>query len=331
MASSRVVVAVAWLTLAAAASAETTGDLDIEGTWHVLVHYKDSQAHNADAERWEDRVWVLVRERDSLRWTEYPIVAFDDKSGRFERSSTNRAARVLQHWEPNEAQLEEIAQGPKVNSRGSRSKQLRLEDGSWRAANAASAANASTITFTANWSIEDPAGLPVFRMEDVLGSAMSERMEGGTLFETDSVEPGGAALRGRYDRDGTRLGTFVARRVVGTRGLGTQEEQEARIAKKLRQSFMDQYLGGEASLGTASLSEELVRMAQEGTLTDEDRRQLRESIRESVEGQVRARGLSTSQARPQITSLTRQIEKLLLEGKDPQEIEQLFREGRLRP
>ena len=57
-----------------------------------------------------------------LRWTEYPMVIFGDGTGRFESLGTNRASRVLQHWEPNKAQRAEIASGLQVNSRGSKSK-----------------------------------------------------------------------------------------------------------------------------------------------------------------------------------------------------------------
>ena len=67
------------------APAAASAELDLEGTWHVLVHYRDAKTANADTERWEDRLWVFEAAGDRLRWTEFPIVVFDDESGRFER------------------------------------------------------------------------------------------------------------------------------------------------------------------------------------------------------------------------------------------------------
>ena len=307
--------------------------LDLIGSWHVVAHYKDSAAHNVEAERWEDRVWVFEEEQNGrLRWTNYPIVVFDDKTGRFEQSSTNRAARVVHYWEPNAAQLAEIEAGPKVNARGSRSKRLRgsAEQG-WRSTGSASAPSASVITFTANWSIEDPAGLPVFRQEDVLGSGLSETMEGGTIYETTAVEEDGRVLRGSYDRDGTRIGTFTARRTAGTRGLGTEEEQRKRLAEKRTAMFLDQMGASGGFISEGDIQQELVRAAREGTLGDDDREELRESIRASVEAGMRAQGLSPREYRSEVMSLTRQIEDLYLEGKTSADIEAMFREGKLQP
>jgi hypothetical protein len=323
------VLLVAALLLAAPASA-----LDLIGTWHVIAHYKDSQAHNPEAERWEDRVWVFELDPNGrLRWTDYPIVVFDDKTGRFERSSTNRAARVVHYWEPNEAQLAEIAAGPMVNARGSRSKRLRgSPETGWRSTASAGAPSASIITFTANWSIDEPTGLPVFRQEDVMGSGLSETMEGGSLWETASVEEDGSLLRGRFDRDGARIGTFAARRTVATRGLGTEEEQEKRLAEKRAALFgLDQLRGQGTLMDEATIQQELVRAAQEGTLSDEDRKELSKTIRASVEAGMRAQGLSPRDLRTEVSSLTRQIEELYLEGKTSADIEAMFREGKLRP
>ena len=50
------------------------------GAWHVLVHYEDAASSGAERERWDDRAWVFEREGDRLRWTEYPVVVFDDET-----------------------------------------------------------------------------------------------------------------------------------------------------------------------------------------------------------------------------------------------------------
>ena len=167
--------------IAARVGAESPAPFDVEGTWHVLVHFKDQATHNPDVERWEDRVWVLRREGTQLRWIDYAIVAFDHRSGRFGSVAGNPRARILHYWEPNGAQQAELMRGPKVNSRGSREKLLSASADGWRSSSTASRAGAMTITFTANWFIDDASGLQRFRMEDVMGSAMTESLEGGSV------------------------------------------------------------------------------------------------------------------------------------------------------
>ncbi|MEN8181307.1 MAG: hypothetical protein ABFS46_02095 [Myxococcota bacterium] len=214
--------------------------VNLEGTWHVLVHYKDSQVGNPDMERWEDRVWVFRKEHNRMIWIDYPIVAFDNKSGRFGAVSGNPRARILHYWEPNAVQLQELSRGPKVNSRGSREKRLRPSEDGWRSYGEASAAGAMTITFTTHWFVDDASGHPVFRMEDSMGSATLDSIEGGTRYATESIEKDGDVLRGRFDRDGTRTGTFRLLRTAPVRGLGSKEEQQERIRNREAERFRRQ-------------------------------------------------------------------------------------------
>jgi hypothetical protein len=145
----------------------------------VLVHYKDTTAGNPEAERWEDRVWVFAREEGRLRWTDYPIVVLQDEGGRFDRLGTNRASRALHYWTPNSGQAAELAAGPTVNSRGSKSKALRGSDeGGWKST-AAQPRAVGFITYEETWSVEPVQGLPVFTRLDVLGGA-AEESEGRT-------------------------------------------------------------------------------------------------------------------------------------------------------
>lgn len=320
-----------FLALGLGARAACAASVELEGTWHVLVHFKDSAATNVDEERWEDRVWVFAREGDGLRWTDYPIVVFSDEEGRFERASTNRASRVLAYWEPSAAQLAELAAGPRVNARGSRAKTLRANGAGWASKAGAAPQSATTITFSASWTVENAASLPLFRLEDALGSAMTDSLEGATVYATERVEEDGRVLRGSFDRDGTRTGTFRLLRTAPVRGLGTTEEQEQRIAGKRQQMFVDQFFGGDAELALGGVSPDFARRAREGALSESERSELRGQIQASLETQLQDRGLSPSQVQPQIQSLTRQIEKLVLEGKEPAEIERLYRDGKLRP
>ena len=89
---------------------------DLIGAWHVLVHYKDKATNNPDTERWEDRIWEFKMEGSRLVWADYPIVVFEDKSGRFD-SSSGRNARVLHYWEPNGSQRREMSSRLRLSCR----------------------------------------------------------------------------------------------------------------------------------------------------------------------------------------------------------------------
>ncbi len=183
--------------------------VDLIGTWHVLVHYRDDHTVRPEQERWDDRVWVFERSGSRLRWTEYPIVVFSDETGRFERRSTGQYARVLHAWEPNAKQLADIHSGLQYNTRGSKSKTLRGSDADgWASQRRSGAISASVITYTENWMIEGMPARPVFTRTDVMGSARTENVEGVTQYATDEVDAGGDVLRGTFERDGSRHGTF---------------------------------------------------------------------------------------------------------------------------
>ena len=226
----------------AAAPAARAASPDLGGTWHVLVHYKDEKAQNAEAERWEDRVWVFSREGEGLRWVDYPLVVLSDESGRFERLGTNRASRTLRYWTPSPAQAAELQEGPRVNSRGSRSKTLRSADGGWQST-AAQQRSANYLTYEEHWSISG-AELPVFTRTDVLGGGMAEDTEGRTLYETKQVDDGGRVLRGAYDRDGTKRGTFTLTRVGEAKLPSKEGPTPNEKAAQAREEFWRQLESG---------------------------------------------------------------------------------------
>jgi hypothetical protein len=241
----------------ALAPAAASAGVDLAGTWHVLVHYRDAKTANPETERWDDRLWELAPEGDRLRWTEFPIVVFDDETGRFERrAGSGQYARMLHFWTPSGAQLANIAAGLAVNDRGSETKTLRRADGRWTTATRASAGSASVITFQQTWSIDDPEGLPVFTQADVLGSESAESLEGRTQLRTEQVLDGGDRLVGRYDRDGTRTGSFEMRRAGARKAL----------AKKTQAQLHQQ--GFQRSARVADDVERLVRSTQEALAAD---------------------------------------------------------------
>src|SRR5262245_1937935 len=163
--------------LCALAAAAPARAVDLVGTWYVLIHYKDSHADNADTERWDDRVWVFDKQGTRLRWTEYPIVVFEDESGRFERRQTGQYARILHFWEPSDVQLSDIKDGLKVNSRGCKTKTLRGSDAKgWTSGKRTAAASASVLTYTEIWQIEGMPAEPVFSRSDVMGGGSSDSL-----------------------------------------------------------------------------------------------------------------------------------------------------------
>jgi hypothetical protein len=219
----------AWLMLVPAAQAEDAGvarPVDLVGVWHVLVHYTDDNSIHPEQVRWQDRVWKFERKQSKLVWTEYPIVVFGDETDRFERLGTNRAARVLGGWLPNEAQLANIRIGLRTNTRGMKSKKLRGSDADgWTTTSRRRTASASVISYQEIWSVSYSAGLPQFVQHDVMGSVRAETLEGVTRFDTREREAGGV-FSGVYERDGTRHGTFWLRRTGGALRLEEKDSNQ---------------------------------------------------------------------------------------------------------
>lgn len=195
------------LALALLVGRPAAAEPSLEGTWYVLIHYRDDTTHDPAQLRWDERVWVLERKGKDLEWTEYPIVLFDDDAGRFTREG-GHYARVIHAWEPSPGQQAQIQSGLQVNPRGSKKKTLRGDDAKgWTSGRPSSKASANVVTYTETWSISPGGGKPVFTRDDVLGAGTMESAEGRTQLTTESVDAGGV-LRGRFERDGTRHGTF---------------------------------------------------------------------------------------------------------------------------
>jgi hypothetical protein len=226
------------------AEADVAVPVDLIGTWHVLIHYTDDHTHNPDQMRWDDKIWVFESSGSRLRWTEYPIVVFQDQTGRFERLGGSHASRVLHGWEPNDGQRSQIASGLEVNPRGSKKKTLRKSGDDWRSNTRPTAASATIVSYVENWSVENVFGKPSFRREDILGSATTENLDGVTLFTTTEIASGGNVLRGTFERDGSRRGTFRLTRagpVDGVKGSGKNQSE------RLRDAMLENYYRNEES------------------------------------------------------------------------------------
>jgi hypothetical protein len=193
---------------------------DVLGAWHVLVHYEAAAPSGPAGEHWDDRAWVFEKDGDRLRWTEYPIVIFEDETGRFEIDGANRASRVLHHWRPDEAQLADIEGGLAVNARHSSSVTLRLSEESWESGPKQATASASMVRYDESWRIDQAAEGPVFTREDALRSERAEDLTGVTIYTTRQAADGGRLLRGDFERDGVQNGTFTMMRAAGVHGHG---------------------------------------------------------------------------------------------------------------
>ncbi len=215
---------------------------DLEGTWFVLVHYKDSATNNADSDRWLDKVWTFDVRGSRLHWVEYPIVVLEDRTGRFEAYKGNPHSRVLAEWEPNEEQLAEIMKGPRINSRGSKSKTLRGSDTKgWKSTGRSRVTGANMMGFHENWSIEPAGEWRRFSFSEVIGNAVRGSAEGLTTYVVESGDADGRSFAGRYDRDGTRIGTFRIFRTPKIRPLRSSEE-EGTVNERASKRAYDEYM-----------------------------------------------------------------------------------------
>lgn len=303
--------------------------VDLEGTWYVLVHYQDAQSNKPQAWRWDDRVWRFRRDGDRIEWTEWSIVVFQDESGRFEALGGSRAARVVGAWDPSPAQLDDIRNGLAVNSaRGVKTKTLRPGDGGvWASSGGAIAEGASILTYSEEWTLEDPEGMPVFARADSLGGARAESMEGRTEYRSEQVAADGSEITGRFERDGTRAGRFRLIRSGEASAVGSSDQSE-----RQRRVLLDRAV----QQGVVSQEEVAAAFAAQVQLGEgaasADRAQARRQIRDGVEAAIRAQGEDPRVLAPQVDSLTRKIERLLLdEGRSLADVQRMLETGQLQP
>ena len=205
-----------------------TGEIHLLGAWHVTVHYRDEASANPEVDRWDDKVWRFEKRGSRMQWTEFPIVVFENREGRFETSPEERQMRTLHFWEPNAEQSAQISDGLLVNPRGAKSKGLRgSASRGFRSAGGLRAQSVSVIGYSESWSIEGLQSEPVFTQDVVMGSGRTEDMQGRTRYTGETVSQDGREVRGSFVRDGTRHGTFVLRRageVVVMGGKGSTKE-----------------------------------------------------------------------------------------------------------
>jgi len=309
--------AAAALALLGLAAAPAGAAAPLEGTWYVLVHYRDAAAADPEVWRWTEAVWHFEGRGERIEWTWYPTLLFEDPSGRFELVDRRRQARVLHAWEPNPAQREEIAAGLRVQPRGVTRKTLRPVADGLRSAGAARSASTSVIGYSETWSIGPVRGRPVFERTAAMGSARTEPLAGSTRFAAESGSLAADELSGRYERDGTREGRFRMWRAGPVRSL-TEAPRRAPPEPSAR------LLGGRL-LGPPHRAAALETLA--GT---SERAALRAEVRRRIELSMRDAGESPAEHARWLDRLVEEVTARLASGADDvATVEALWSEGRL--
>ena len=300
------------------APALALGADELVGAWHVLAHYQDSATENPEAKRWEDRIWVFEKVGSQLRWTDYPIVVFDDDTGRFEQIGGNRASRVLDYWEPNAAQQKQIDAGLAINSRGSLSKTLSGSDEKgWSSARKGGAGYKSSrfITYEETWTIDGLPTAPRFERQDSMGAGGGEDFEGRTLYETTTIEAGGNVLRGSFDRDGKRKGTFRLTRTGAVHSVSEGGGKSQAGEQLKRAEFIAMLAPGLTDPLPGGRSEAQWREAVSSSRSKEERLALRAALEEGLRTQVLADDDYTSGQNRVLSNLAVELERLFAEDK----------------
>ncbi len=316
-------------TSAGGSAAATAAELEIEGAWHVLVHFRDRRSRHPERILWEDRLWVFERRGDRLVWRDYPIVVFEHAAGRFERSrATGDRFRAEAPWSPDAEQEAEIRAGLRVNPRGARRKRLSRDpraDG-WASPAHPRPQSASSVTYHEVARVTGLSGLPVFEWRAVLASARAEPLEGVTRFETREVLDGGRLLRGRYRRDGHLEGTFWLRRAgAPAEARGAARAREARFEARFYGQLAD------ALLSSRRLEAELAAGDARPPDSAAEAR-IRKLIREILEDELDARGGAPYRYRARLDAIAGELAELLLGERRPlEEVARRLRAGEIAP
>lgn len=236
----RASLALAALLLALGLAAAPARAVELEGAWYVLVHYTDASSAHPERVHWRDRLWTFEREGEGegerLVWTDHPIVVFDDQSGRWEGRR-----RALGGWEPSASQRGEIERGLRVNSRGRKQETLTGSDAEGWSSDGGGRRMSNAFTYEETWSVEELEALPVFTITDTLeGTSTMEGASGATRYVAEAIEADGDRIVGRFERDGSREGTFRMIRAGAPRGLPEKEKTpNERAADRARERMRE--------------------------------------------------------------------------------------------
>jgi hypothetical protein len=289
----------------------------------VLVHYRDIRSAQPEQDQWEDRLFVFQREGEALRFREYPVVLFDDESGRFARRG-GETERELGAWEPNGGQRAEIARGLRVRAEGVREKRLRPAAGGYSSARSAFD-SARTVGFESIVELDLAGAAPRITVADSLGSSAARSLEGRTEYRGERRGPAGE-IEGSYDRDGRRVGSFRMLRSGAPRGLAEpaprppEEPTRAEVEERLYRSLGRQL----------AVSDALPERFPGGGAAE--RAALAERVRTALAALFADQGNDPRAHAPTLERLAAAVERLYAEeGRSREEIGRMLEDGRLRP
>ena len=203
------------------------------GTWYVLIHYRREESPYPRRWYWDERVWTFHREGDTLAWTEYTLVKFEDQKGRFEHLRTSRARRLLGAWTPNRRQRLQLETGIGVIGRGSRRKLLTGDATvGWKSAVLEHGAAPGQKGYAEDWRIDVLEGLPEFRLTTQLQHWGGARELGASIYRAEEKDRRGAELRGTYLSGDDRRGRFrmMPTRIEAVLGVDPESLWGASIA-----------------------------------------------------------------------------------------------------
>jgi hypothetical protein len=215
--------------------------LELQGTWYVVVHYRDSGAASPEEQHWEDKIWTFEAKGSRLRWTEYPVVVFADARRRFEKLASGRMIKSSGAWQPSARQLSEVEKGLAVNSQWARGKSLQGNpQRGYHSAGRSNRESASVIGYSEAWEIQDLASLPVFRRTDEMSSGRSVALDGRTEYRSLAVDKGRDRITGRFSRDQLQSGTFVMIR-SGPIEIARQKNRQKNLKKNLKKDEQEKW------------------------------------------------------------------------------------------
>jgi hypothetical protein len=145
------------------------------------------------------------------------------------------------------------------------------------------------------------------------------------------VEQDGSFLRGTYDRDGVRKGTFEMRRSGAAQHVQARSVSEAEGAYRAffgeagSQLYAGQLPGG----GSEKALREKI---DSGQFTADDRAELQKQFEDWVRQQYQTQGNDARAYEPQIQSLARKmVHQVVDEKKSIEDVGKMLEDGRLRP
>ncbi len=209
--------------LAASGASAETGDapatdltkVDLNGSWYVLIHYKDEQSEDKSITKFKDFVWTIEQTANTLTWEHYPYVLFPEDAELIRR----QAMRGHTAWEPDESQWTHLKSAIDVSSRALTRKRMTgsVAQG-WKSLAPLGSGGLNTMSFSRNWDVGfKPDKVSIVIVDSLSGATGLGGIEEATTYEIrERTSPG--EFRGTYE-EGSKRGTFrmvrsAERRVV---------------------------------------------------------------------------------------------------------------------